>query len=79
MILKLRDDFHQKQKVIRTHNLINFFDQIGFGLNSHIVRENLENKLTGSFLQKGLFDTFQTKLMQTRSVSYDKLMSCLKF
>lgn len=79
MILKLRDDFHQRQKVIRTHNLFKFFDQIEFGLNSHIERENLENKLTGSFLTNGIFDIFQTKLMQTRSVSYDKLVGCLKF
>jgi len=48
MILKLRDDLYQRQKVIRTNNLINYFDQIEFGLNSDIMRENLENKLNGS-------------------------------
>lgn len=67
MILKLRDDIHQRQKAFRTHDLTQFIyqtgERIGYNLNSHIVRENVENKLKGSLLSKGFIDIFQTKLM----------------
>lgn len=62
MILKMRDDIHERQKAFRTHDLTQFIyqssDRIGFNLNAHIVRENVESKLKGSLVTKGFIDIF---------------------
>jgi hypothetical protein len=62
MILKIKEDAYQRRKAFKSHEITYFLystsDKIGQNLMTHVVRENIENKLKGSYLARGFIDVF---------------------